>query len=195
MDYGVGNLLSLKCAMEKVGLKPTIESSPLRLKDADSIVLPGVGNFSAASKELTHFREAILDEARTGKPILGICLGMQLLLPESEEGEGSGLALLEGNNKRLPENVKVPHMGWNTLHIFRENEFLSGLPDKSYVYFVHSFYPAPVDEDVICAKTTYGIEFASVIAKQNIYGTQFHPEKSAECGIEILRNFAKIVKT
>lgn len=190
----MGNLLSLKCALEKVGFNPTIESSPQHLRDSDAIILPGVGNFSAASKELRDLREEIVDLAGSGKPILGICLGMQLLLSESEEGEGSGLALLEGKNKRLPDDVKVPHMGWNTLRIVSQNDILDGLQDDSYVYFVHSFYPAPVDGDIVCALTTYGIEFASVIAKQNLYGTQFHPEKSGECGIKILSNFAKILK-
>ena len=119
---------------------------------------------------------------------------MQLFFPESEEGEGEGLALFQGKNVQLPNFVKVPHMGWNTLRIIRQNELLEDVQDESYVYFVHSCYPVPIDKDIICAETTYGTTFASAIAKQNIYGTQFHPEKSDKSGLRILKNFVKIVK-
>lgn len=166
----------------------------MQLKDADAIVLPGVGNFSAASKNLGQLKEKIIELIRGSIPVLGICLGMQLFFPKSEEGEGRGLALFQGNNVQLPGSVKVPHMGWNTLHIIRQNEIFENVWDESYFYFVHSCYPVPTDKDIICAETTYGVTFASAIAKQNIYGTQFHPEKSGESGSKFLENFIGIVK-
>jgi len=184
----------LKRALEKVGFNSIIESSQLQLKDADAIILPGVGNFSAALKNLGSLKEEICELVRSGIPVLGICLGMQLFFPESEEGEGIGLAFFQGKNVQLPSFVKVPHMGWNTLRIVKQNELLEDIQDKSYVYFVHSCYPVPMDKNVICAETTYGITFASAIAKQNVYGTQFHPEKSDELGLRILKNFVGIVE-
>jgi len=184
----------LKHALEKVGFNLIIGSSPLQLKEADAIVLPGVGNFSAALKNLGSLKEEIRELVVSGTPILGICLGMQLFFPESEEGEGTGLALFQGKNVQLPGFVKVPHMGWNTLHIVRQSEFLEDVPNESYVYFVHSCYPVPMDKDIICAETTHGITFASAIAKQNVYGTQFHPEKSDELGLRVLKNFVGIVE-
>jgi len=184
----------LKHALEKVGFNSIIGASPSQLKEADAIALPGVGNFSAALKNLGPLKEEIRELAKDGIPVLGICLGMQLFFPESEEGEGEGLALFQGKNVQLPNFVKVPHMGWNTLRIIRQNELLEDVQDESYVYFVHSCYPVPIDKDIICAETTYGTTFASAIAKQNIYGTQFHPEKSDKSGLRILKNFVKIVK-
>jgi len=184
----------LKRALEKVGFNSIIGSSPLQLKEADAIVLPGVGNFSAALKNLGSLKEEIRELVRGGIPVLGICLGMQLFFPESEEGEGIGLALFQGKNVQLPSFVKVPHMGWNTLRIVKQNELLEGISDESYVYFVHSCYPVPMDKDIICAETTYGITFSSAIAKQNVYGTQFHPEKSDELGLRIVKNFVRIVE-
>ena len=184
----------MKHALEKVGFNSTTKSSPSRLKEADAIVLPGVGNFSAALKNLEPLKEEICDIAKDGIPVLGICLGMQLFFPESEEGEGEGLAFFQGKSVQLPSSVKVPHMGWNTLHIVKQNELLEGVQDESYVYFVHSLYPVPMDKDIICAETTYGTTFASAIVKPNIYGTQFHPEKSDKLGLRILKNFFEITK-
>jgi glutamine amidotransferase len=166
----------------------------LQLEHADAIVLPGVGNFSAVSKNLEPFKEKILELIRDGLPVLGVCLGMQLFFPESEEGKGRGLAFFQGKNVQLPNFVKIPHMGWNTLSIIRRNELLEDIQNESYVYFAHSYYPVPTCRNIICSETTYGITFASAIAKQNVYGTQFHPEKSGESGLRILRNFVKIVE-
>ena len=166
----------------------------MQLENADAIVLPGVGSFSAGSKNLAPFKEKILELITDGLPVLGVCLGMQLFFPESEEGEGKGLALFKGKNVRLPSSVKVPHMGWNTLHMMRQNKLLEGIQDEAYFYFVHSCYPIPMDMGIVCAETTYRVTFASVVAKQNIYGTQFHPEKSGESGLRILRNFIGIAK-
>jgi glutamine amidotransferase len=193
IDYGVGNLLSLKCALEKVGLGTTIGLSTRQIKKADAIALPGVGNFSAAAVKLDAVKEELVDVVKGGIPVFGICLGMQLFFPESEEGAGNGLAFFEGKNIRLPNSVKVPHMGWNTLRIVKQNEILNGLNDESYVYFVHSLYPVPIDKEIVCAQTDYGTTFTSVVARKNVYGTQFHPEKSGDIGLRILKNFAKLV--
>jgi glutamine amidotransferase len=193
IDYGVGNLLSLKCALEKVGLSTTIGLSTRQIKKADAIALPGVGNFSAAAAKLDAVKEELVDTVKSGIPVFGICLGMQLFFPESEEGAGKGLALFEGKNVRLPNSVKVPHMGWNTLRMVKQNEILDGVDDESYVYFVHSLYPVPIDKEIVCAETDYGTTFTSVVARKNVYGTQFHPEKSGDVGLKILKNFAKLV--
>lgn len=184
----------MRCALEKVGFDSRIISTKSQLKNADAIVLPGVGNFTAALKNLASIKNEILELVSGGMPILGICLGMQLFFPRSEEGAGRGLAVFEGENIQLPSSVKVPHMGWNTVRIVEKNELLEDLQDESYVYFVHSYYPAPADEDIVCAETTYGTTFPSAIVKQNIFGTQFHPEKSGETGLKILNNFVKIAK-
>jgi glutamine amidotransferase len=193
IDYGVGNLLSLKCALEKVGLSTTIGLSTRQIRKADAITLPGVGNFSAAAAKLDAVKEELVDAVERGTPVFGICLGLQLFFPESEEGTGKGLALFRGKNVRLPSSVKVPHMGWNTLRIVKQNEILDGVEDEAYVYFVHSLYPVPVDKEIVCAETDDGATFTSAIAAKNVYGTQFHPEKSGDIGLRILRNFAKIV--
>ncbi len=193
-DYGAGNLLSLKVALEKVGLNVDIGSTAQALTKADAIALPGVGNFTAAAKKIDSVRQVILDAVANGVPVLGICLGLQLFFPRSEEGEGNGLRLYEGKTVWLPNSVKVPHMGWNTLRIVRENALLDGVQEESYVYFVHSLYPVPDDKGLVCTETDYGATFASAIADKNVFGTQFHPEKSGDVGLKILQNFAKLVK-
>jgi glutamine amidotransferase len=193
-DYGVGNLLSLKCALEKVGLNAKIGVSAQQLKKADAIALPGVGNFSAAINKLDSVKETLLNAVESGKPLIGICLGLQLFFPESEEGPGTGLALFEGKNVRLRGAVKVPHMGWNTLRIVKPSAFFEGVADESYVYFVHSLYPVPADKEIVAAETEYGTTFTSAITSKNVFGTQFHPEKSGDVGLKILENFAKIVR-
>lgn len=194
IDYGVGNLLSLKCALEKVGLNVKIGPTSRQLKETDAIALPGVGNFSAAASKLDLVKEELIDAVEKGTPILGICLGLQLFFQESEEGPGKGLSLFEGKNIRLPDTVKVPQMGWNTMRIMNQNEILNGLQDGAYVYFVHSLYPVPSEKEIVITETEYGATFTSTIAKKNVYGTQFHPEKSGEIGLKILKNFAKTVK-
>jgi glutamine amidotransferase len=193
IDYGVGNLLSLKCALQKVGLNVKVGLSPRQIKSADALALPGVGNFSAAAAKLDAVREELMDTVKNGTPVFGICLGLQLFFQESEEGAGKGLALFEGRTVRLPSSVKVPHMGWNTLRMVKQNEIWEGVDDEAYVYFVHSLYPVPVDKEIVCAETDYGATFTSAIASKNVYGTQFHPEKSGDIGLKILKNFAKIV--
>lgn len=193
IDYGVGNLLSLKCALEKVGFNVTVGLSAQQIKKADAVALPGVGSFPAAAAKLDAVKEELVDAVNSGVPLLGICLGFQLFFPESEEGAGKGLALFEGKNVNLPSSVKVPHMGWNTLRIVKRNELFDGVEDDSYVYFVHSLYPAPLDKGIVCTETEYGTTFTSAIAAKNVFGTQFHPEKSGDVGFQILENFARIV--
>ncbi len=193
-DYGAGNLLSLKVALEKVGLNGKIGSSSQALRDADAIALPGVGNFSAAAQKIENVKQAILDAITNGVPVLGICLGLQLFFSRSEEGAGEGLGLYDGKTVWLPKSVKVPHMGWNTLRIVRENALFDGVKDESYVYFVHSLYPVPDDKGLVYTETNYGTTFASAIADKNVFGTQFHPEKSGDVGLKILKNFARMVK-
>jgi glutamine amidotransferase len=193
-DYGVGNLLSLKTALEKVGLDARITVSPRQLSRADAIALPGVGNFSAAATKLGTVKQTLLDAVESGRPLIGICLGLQLFFPESEEGPGEGLRLFKGKNVWLKGAVKVPHMGWNTLRIVKPTGLFEGIADASYVYFVHSLYPVPADKHIVATETEYGTTFTSAIGSGNVFGTQFHPEKSGDIGLRILKNFAKIVK-
>jgi glutamine amidotransferase len=192
-DYGVGNLLSLKTALEKVGLEASVGTSIKELACADAIALPGVGAFTPAASKLNSVKKLIIDKIQSGTPLLGICLGLQLFFESSEEGPGDGLALFKGKTVQLPNIVKVPHMGWNTLAIVKPNEIFDGVREGSYVYFVHSLYPVPADKSIVCAQTNYGATFTSAIAHKNIYGTQFHPEKSGDLGLKILENFAKVV--
>lgn len=192
-DYGVGNLLSLKVALEKAGLTVVIGTSAKSLSETDAIALPGVGSFGPAADKLSLVKQTLQTKVEEGTPILGICLGLQLFFEQSQEGTGKGLALFKGKNVQLPQSVKVPHMGWNTLNIVKSNELFDGIPDETYVYFVHSLYPVPEDQDIVCTKTEYGVSFTSSVVRKNIYGTQFHPEKSGDVGIQILKNFAKTV--
>jgi len=192
-DYGVGNLLSLKTALDKVGLEASIGTSAKELGAADAIALPGVGAFTAAATKLNAVKDSLLEKVEEGKPLLGVCLGMQLFFEKSEEGPGEGLALFKGKTVSLPKTVKVPHMGWNTLNIVGQNDFFDGVSEGSYVYFVHSLYPVPADNSIVAARTEYGAVFTSAVTCKNVYGTQFHPEKSGDIGLKILKNFARAV--
>jgi imidazole glycerol-phosphate synthase subunit HisH len=192
-DYGVGNLLSLKTALEKAGLEASVGTSAKEIAYADAIALPGVGAFTPAAAKLELVKETLIEKIQSGTPLLGICLGLQLFFETSDEGPGNGLALFKGKNVQLPNIVKVPHMGWNTLNIIKQNALLEGVKEGSYVYFVHSLYPVPQDKTIICTQTEYGTTFASAIASKNIYGTQFHPEKSGDIGLKILQNFVRVV--
>ncbi len=193
-DYGVGNLLSLKCALEKVGLSACIGTSAKELAEAEAIALPGVGNFSAAAAKLDSVKETLQNKIKEGTPFLGICLGLQLFFEESEEGPGTGLALFKGKCLRLQGKLKVPHMGWNTIELIKSDGLFKDIAEGSFVYFVHSLYPVPSDQTIVATKTEYGSTFTSSIENGNIYGTQFHPEKSGDVGLKILGNFANIMK-
>ena len=192
-DYGVGNLLSLKTALEKAGLTASIATTAQDLAKADAIALPGVGSFTAASSKLDAVKEILQNKIQEGTPLLGICLGLQLFFESSQEGPGDGLALFKGKNMQLPNTVKVPHMGWNTINILKPNELFEDIAESTYVYFVHSLYPVPKDKKIVCTTTEYGTIFTSAVASKNIYGTQFHPEKSGDVGLKIIKNFVKTV--
>ncbi len=192
-DYGVGNLLSLKTALEKAGLSVSIGTTAADLTKADAIALPGVGSFTAALDRLGKVKTELQTKVQEGTPLIGICLGLQLFFESSEEGPGDGLAFFKGKITTLPKTVKVPHMGWNTLEVVKQNELFDGIAEGTYVYFVHSLYPVPNDPSIACTKTTYGTAFTSSVASKNIYGTQFHPEKSGDVGLKILKNFARQV--
>jgi glutamine amidotransferase len=192
-DYGVGNLLSLKTGLEKSGLEVSVVTSAKELVEADAIALPGVGAFTAATSKLCEVKEALTEKVEGGTPLLGVCLGLQLFFEESQEGPGTGLSFFKGKVVALSGKVKVPHMGWNTLDMAKPNELFDGVAEGSYVYFVHSLYPVPTDKSIVCTTTQYGTTFTSAIASKNIYGTQFHPEKSGDIGMKILKNFAKAV--
>lgn len=195
MNYGVGNLRSIRKGLEKSGAQVIVTHSPEDLKKADSIVLPGVGAFAPAVKNMIPITDIVSEAARNGKPIFGICLGLQLLFTRSTEGGSiNGLNFLAGEVVKLPESVKTPQMGWNTIDFAQFHPLLDGVKDHSYVYFVHSYYPQPRNSDVIIASTEYGVRFASMVAKKNFFATQFHPEKSSKTGLTILKNFVNIVK-
>jgi len=193
VDYGVGNLHSIQRGLELAGAQTKITHEPAEIAAADAIVLPGVGAFKSAMQELGANFDVIRQAISADRPLLGICLGMQLLLTWSEEGgHAEGLGLIPGKVVKLPRIQKVPHMGWNSLKIEREHPFLAGIQSGTHVYFVHSYFARPEDEAAVLATTTYGIEFPSVVARGPVIGTQFHPEKSSRGGLQMLRNFVGI---
>ena len=193
VDYGVGNLRSVYMAFRRLGLEAQITSEPKALRRASAIVLPGVGDFGDAmgSIRALGLEDAILSTINNGVPFLGICMGLQLLFEVSEEmGEHRGLGVLAGRVRRFPQGQRVPHMGWNQVHQVRAIRLWDGVPDHSYAYFVHSYYADLEDESVVAARTDYGLDYVSVVARGNVYAIQFHPEKSQDVGESILRNFA-----
>lgn len=196
-DYGAGNLFSLESSMRKNGAKQvSIISDMDSLDEFDGLVLPGVGNFDPAIKSLEPYRRILERVSVKGTPILGICLGMEMFLERSEEGKLDGLKLLEGYVQMLDKKqVKVPHIGWNNLNITSNNgKLLSEVRDGSWVYFVHSYKIVLKETEIIMANTEYGTEFPVVIEKDNLFGTQFHPEKSGAIGEKIIKNFVGVCK-
>lgn len=198
VDYNIGNLASVQNAILKVGESAKIESDPSKLKDYDKIILPGVGAFGDAMEHLqkSGMQEAILEFIKSGKFLLGICLGMQLLFQKSYEfGEHSGLGLLEGEiihfeKATLKKGEKIPHMGWNLVKKVKNSALLEGLEDSFYLYFVHSYYLGESKNAI--GMSHYGIDFVSIVQKENIFGIQPHPEKSHNVGLKILKNFVKL---
>lgn len=195
MNYGVGNLRSISKGLEKSGAQVQITHNHNDLRNSDAIVLPGVGAFAPAVKNMEPITDVLAETMNNGKPILGICLGLQLLFTRSNEGGSiTGLDFIAGQVVKLPETMKTPQMGWNTIDFAMYHPLLDGVKDHSYVYFVHSYYPQPTDPDVIVTTTDYGLRFPSMIAKKNLFATQFHPEKSSKTGLMMLNNFVKFVK-
>lgn len=193
IDYGSGNLRSIANAFRRIGADACVTSDPQILEAADALVLPGVGAFGSAMAKLEDLRETLLGNIRDGKPFLGICLGLQVLLSESQESPGvQGLDLIPGRVIRIPPGNKVPHMGWNQLVIVKDSQLLEGA-EEEYFYFVHSYYAEP-STDVVVARTDYGVEMTAAIESDNIHATQFHPEKSGEAGLDVLRNFVEIIR-
>ena len=195
IDYGMGNLRSVQKAFETLGFDARITNSAQDLKDASHIVLPGVGAFADAAKSLkaTGMQDTMLSQIKGGKPFLGICLGMQLMFDRSfENGQHTGLSLIPGDVVRFDvKNLKVPHMGWNNLIIKDNALFDSNGPDK-YVYFVHSYHASNVPDEYVIAETDYGYRFTAAVAKENIFGLQFHPEKSSDVGLDMLKAFGEL---
>jgi glutamine amidotransferase len=204
VDYGMGNLRSVEKALQKLGHHAAITHSPAEIHAADRVILPGVGAFGAAMANLTQSRngdgrlsDAVREAAHSGRPFLGICLGMQLLLSESEEmGQYRGLGLVPGQVARFSvrgdRSLKIPHMGWNALRQTRESPLLCGVPDGAMVYFVHSYVCQPQDAGTVVATADHGGPFCAVLQRDNIFGAQFHPEKSGQVGLRMLDNFARL---
>ena len=196
IDYGVGNLKSVYKALDDLGFKAKITSNENEINSSRALVLPGVGAFKDAMENLreTGLVDCITDNIMTGKPVLGICLGMQLFYEKSyEDGEHSGLGLLKGEIVRFNEGLKIPHMGWNSLVKGTEDGIAKGIDEGEYVYFVHSYYLKPENKNEVVLWSDYGTPVPAVVRKGNIIGMQFHPEKSGAVGMKLLRNFGELV--
>lgn len=193
IDYGVGNLRSVEKAFAANGHDAIVTGQAQELRKAQRLVLPGVGAFAACMTALREHGlvELLLERVADGIPLLGVCVGMQMLFEESDEfGKSRGLGLLQGRVCRFSADLVVPHVGWNSIHQRREHPLFAGIPDDAFFYFVHSYFCEPVDEDVVIGVTEYGVNYASVVAHENICGVQFHPEKSQAVGLRMLANFA-----
>lgn len=202
IDYGIGNLRSLEKAFQAVGVEVLRTDDPERVRQATRLVLPGVGAFGACIAEIRRrgLEQAILEAVDRGTPLLGVCAGLQLLFEESEEhGRHRGLGLLPGRVIRFPETapdgqrLKIPHMGWNTITRHQVGGLLDGIPEGAFFYFVHSYYAAATRPEDVLASSTYGIPFPAIVGRDRIFGVQFHPEKSQQYGLRILKNFADLL--
>jgi glutamine amidotransferase len=194
IDYGVGNLRSVEKAFEAMSCHAVVSSDERVLRSSERLVLPGVGAFKACMKALTErgFDQLVRERVRAGTPLLGVCVGMQMLFDESEEfGPSAGLGLLRGRVRRFAKDLLVPQVGWNQVRKLRAHSLLEGIEDGAFFYFVHSYYCEADDGDAVLGETDYGAAYASVVAKGNVAGVQFHPEKSQAAGLRLLKNFAE----
>ena len=197
IDYGAGNIHSIEKALEYVGATVQVTNNAAIVAEAEAVVLPGVGSGGSAMAEMTKhgLDDAVRKATQRGRPFLGICLGMQLLADHHAEGEVNGLALFRGTVKRIPPGPKIPHMGWNQVQHQQTNlAIFANIPEDTYFYFAHSYYVEPQDQRGVAAVTEYGSSYCSVIATEQVWGTQFHPEKSGKLGLQLLRNFVKWVQ-
>ena len=197
IDYQSGNVRSVTRALESAGVSPLVTGDPAELPGADAVIFPGVGSGPAAMSALEDRRlvAPLQDYVASGKPFMGICLGLQLLLDRTEEGNASCLGIIPGHVKRLPDGLKVPHMGWNSVEFEADHPVLRDIPQGSHFYFVHSYYAAPSEQTWVAGTTEYGVPFCSVYAKDNLVATQFHPEKSGPVGLRVYRNFVELAKS
>lgn len=194
IDYGIGNLASVANALTTLNADWMISSKKSDMKKADGLILPGVGAAGTGMKNLKKYdlKDVLIEQIKSGKPIMGICLGMQLLFEKSEEGDIPCLGILKGTVKKFKKEKKIPQIGWNNVRIMnKELIIMENIPDNSYFYFVNSYYCTPSDKSIILGKTEYGESFASVVVRDNILGVQFHPEKSGKVGFKLLDNFIK----
>ena len=197
VDYGAGNLRSVARAVARAGYEPLITSEPSAVEQAEVVILPGVGAAADTMANLTRcgLVEPIRQYIASGRLFLGVCMGLQALFTVSEEGgEHRCLDILPGRVLRLPAGLKVPHMGWNSVHQRQAHPIFKGIADGAFFYFVHSYYPEPQDPSIVVGETDYGLTFAAVVAKANIVATQFHPEKSGEAGLRLYENFLRLAR-
>lgn len=198
IDYGLGNLSSVKYALDRLGVQSELTSDPKLITEADAVILPGVGALGEAMARFGDLGliEPTLAAAGSGRPFLGICLGLQLLFGVSQEhGRHEGLNIIPGKTVRFAEGLTVPHMGWNQVRQSGAPELFAGIPDDSFFYFAHSYYVVPDDPSAVIGATDYGGAFASAVGQGAVYGTQFHPEKSSKVGLTMLRNFCQLAGT
>ena len=195
VDYGAGNLRSVAKALERLGFPALVTQNPQEVLEAQGVILPGVGSSGAAMAALSErgLVEPLRQVVAQGTPFFGVCLGLQLLLDDSEEDPRPCLGIVPGRVRRLPPSVKVPHMGWNQVSLLGEHPLFQGVPTGSHFYFVHSYYAEPWDTSVVLGTTEYGMTFCSAVARDNLVATQFHPEKSGPVGLKLYENFVKLM--
>ena len=192
IDYKSGNLKSISNGFKKIGVDYRISDDKEVIAESDYLVLPGVGAFGSAMENLEEFKDVIYEHVNDDKPFLGICLGQQVLMSTSDESKGvKGLDLFKGHVEILPEGVKIPHMGWNRLDVINDSAILEGI-DKEYFYFVHSYHVVPENEEIIAGTCDYGGKIVASLSQNNLFSTQFHPEKSGKAGLKILKNFTNL---
>jgi len=194
-DYGAGNIFSLKNSLEKNDAQVDVITSFDNVNSYSGLLMPGVGNFDPAVKSIRDYSKTdFVDYVKNDIPVLGICLGMEMFFEKSEEGKEKGLGVIDGEVILLPQEMKIPHMGWNDLQIERPSKILEGIPNNSWAYFVHSYRVKPKNEQIVVADSDYGIKIPAVIEYKNFFGTQFHPEKSGNLGSQMIRNFLRECK-